>query len=73
MPIYDAFLRGPEAQRQSKNFRTQATNVKSYMFTSSTLEKKGKEKKSQIYTNLEKSAPDMPTSPSSHVCTKLEL
>ena len=31
------------------------------------------EKKSQIGTNLLKSTPDMPTSPSNHVCTKLEL
>ena len=31
------------------------------------------EKKSQIGTNLLKSAPDMPTSPSNHVCSKLEL
>ena len=31
------------------------------------------ERKSQIRTNLEKNAPVIPTSPSNHVCTELEL
>ena len=35
--------------------------------------RKGNDGKSQIRTNIEKNAPDMPTSPSSHVCTELEL
>ena len=50
-----------------------APEIKIVIHNDGRLQRGLNEKKSQIGTNLLKSTPDMPTSPSNHVCTKLDL
>ena len=50
-----------------------APEIKIVIHNDGRLQRGLNEKKSQIVTNLQKSAPDMPTSPSNQVCNQLEL
>ena len=77
MPIYDVFLFcsklfAPFRGKVVQNSLFGATTHKYIDFTALNAGIRW-ERKSQISTNLEKNAPVMPTSPSNHVCRKLEL
>ena len=83
MPIYDVLLfcsklfapfRGKVVQNPLFGATTHKYMYMYIDFTGTALNAGiRRERKSQISTNLEKNAPVMPTSPSNHVCGKLEL